>query len=93
MFIHLAIHRPRPEAEALVIESMHRFGAAMAGQPGFVQVHTLKEPRKGELVGLAIWESKEAWMAARPAMQDAVKDDPFHEWEDTPPDVYHLEDV
>ena len=93
MFVHIAIHRPREEAEALVIASMHRFGAAMQNQPGFIQTHTLKDARTGELVGLALWESKEAWLAARPAMQEAVKDDPFEDWEDEPPEVYQLEPV
>jgi len=93
MFVHIAIHRPRPETEALVIDSMHRFGAAMQSQPGFIQTHTLKDPRNGDLVGLAMWETKEAWLTARPAMQEAVKDDPFEDWEDTPPEVYQLEPI
>lgn len=54
MFIHVAIHRPRPEKEAILIESMHRFAAAMQGQPGLQPVHTLKDEDNGCLVGLAI---------------------------------------
>jgi len=26
-------------------------------------------------------------------MLEAIKDDPFEEWEDQPPTVYHLEEV
>jgi heme-degrading monooxygenase HmoA len=93
MFVHLAIHHPHPDKSDLLIESMHRFAAAMAGQPGLQQVYTLRDPESGTLFGFAIWDSKDDWLAARPAMQAAVKDDLFDEWEDTSPEVYHMEPV
>jgi heme-degrading monooxygenase HmoA len=93
MFVHIAIHRPRPDKAQDVIDSMHRFGAAARTQPGLREVHTLRDQNNGTLVGLAIWDSQEAWQAARPAMWAAVEDDPFDEWEDTPPEVYQLEAV
>jgi hypothetical protein len=72
---------------------MHRFGAAMKGQSGLQHVHTLRDQKTGALIGLAIWDTKEAWQAARPAMAEAVKDDNFEDWEDAPPEVLHLEAV
>jgi Antibiotic biosynthesis monooxygenase len=93
MFVHIAIHRPRPGQEQPLIDSMHRFGAAARAQPGLREVHTLRDANSGVLVGLAIWDTKEAWLAARPVMWEAVKDDNFDDWEDTPPEVYQLEGV
>jgi heme-degrading monooxygenase HmoA len=94
MFVHIAIHRrPKAGKEQFLIDSMHRFGAAMQGQPGFQQVSTLKDRKTGALVGLAIWDSEEALMAARPVMAEAVKDDNFEEWEDEPPEVFLLDSV
>lgn len=93
MFVHLAIHRPQPEKEAFLIDSMHRFAAAMQGQKGLQQVHTLKDEQNGCLVGLAIWDEEADWLAARPAMAAAVQDDPFDKWEDNPPEVFHLKAV
>ena len=93
MFIHIAIHRPHADKQQDVIASMHRFGAAARSQAGLREVHTLRDQQSGALVGLAIWDSQEAWQAARPAMWDAVKDDPFGEWEDAPPEIFHLEAV
>jgi len=52
--------------------------------------HTTKDEDKNHLIGLAIWDSKENWSAARPAMIEAVRDDPFEDWEIKPPEVYHL---
>ena len=93
MFVHIAIHHPRPGQEQGLIDSMHRFGAAARTQPGLREVHTLRDPNSGALVGMAIWETKEAWLVARRVMWDAVKDDNFGDWEDAPPEVFQLEVV
>ncbi|MFW9929815.1 MAG: hypothetical protein ACFFD1_10525 [Candidatus Thorarchaeota archaeon] len=90
MFIHMSIHYPKPDKEHYLIDSMHRFGKAMKGRKGLIIAYTTKEEDTGNLVGIAIWESKENWLAARPAMVNAVKDDPFEEWEFKEPDVFHL---
>ena len=76
-----------------MIESMHRFGKSMEGQKGLLMAHTTKDEDSNQLVGLAIWDSKENWLAARPAMIESVKDDPFEEWELKPPEIYHLTKV
>ncbi|MFX1587871.1 MAG: hypothetical protein ACFFC1_06935 [Promethearchaeota archaeon] len=86
----MSIHYPKPEKEQLLIDSMHRFGKAMEGKKGLIAAHTTKDEDTGRLIGLAIWNSKENWFAARTAMIEAVKDDPFEEWEEKPPEVYHL---
>jgi heme-degrading monooxygenase HmoA len=93
MFVHMSIHRPRPGKEKLLIASMHRFGAAMQGADGFQWAHALQDETSGALIGLAIWESKEQWQAAHPKMSEAVKDDPFEEWEEHPPEVFVLKVV
>ncbi|MCZ7586467.1 MAG: hypothetical protein M5R36_25795 [Deltaproteobacteria bacterium] len=90
MFVHLSIHAPREGKTDLLIDSMHRFGAAIRDKPGCRMVNTLKDEKTGKLIGLAIWDSKEQMLAARPAMAEAVKDDPFDEWESAPPEVFLL---
>ena len=89
----MSVHYPKPEKEKLLIESMHRFGKAMEGKKGLIMAHTTKDEDKNQLIGLAIWDSKKNWLAARPDMIEAVKDDPFEEWELKPPEVYHLTKV
>jgi heme-degrading monooxygenase HmoA len=93
MFVHMSIHYPKPHTRDLVLDSMRRYGAAMKGKPGFRTASALRDERTGKLIGMAFWDSKEHWIAAKPAMDEAVKDDPFHEWEDVPPKVYHLHEV
>jgi len=69
---------------------MHRFGKAMEGKKGLIMAHTTKDEVQDRLVGLAIWDSKDNWIKARPAMIEAVKDDPFEDWEEKSPEIYHL---
>ena len=93
MIVQLSIHKPKPEHEAALIDSMHRFGAAIKGKPGLISVHTLKDPDEGQLFGLAIWESQDAMIAAAPAMMEATKDDDFELWEAEPVSGYRLIEV
>ncbi len=89
----MSIHRPHPEKERLVIESMHRYGETAKKQPGLVSVHTLKDENSGELVGIAIWSSKESFLAARPALMKATEKDDFDSWEKEPTRGHRLASV
>ena len=93
MFVHMSIHSPRAGQEPALIDSMHRFGRAMHGQPGFQRAHTLHDRDSGKLVGLAIWDSEADWAAARAAMQAAIEHDDFDAWEFEPPTVFHMDEV
>jgi len=93
MFVHMSIHYPNPGQDDFIIKSMHRYAAAMKGKPGHQRVHVLRDTTTGKLIGMAFWNSKEEWQAARLAMEEAIKNDPLHEWEDVPPKVYHLVEV
>jgi heme-degrading monooxygenase HmoA len=93
MFVSIGIHSPRPGKEDSLVDSMHRFGAAMNGQPGFRRAYSMRDEQTGRLVALVVWDSKDNWLAARSAMLAAVKDDPFEEWEDIDPDVLRLKPI
>jgi len=86
----MSIHFPKEGKEKYLIDSMHRFGDAMKGKKGLIMAHTTKDEDTNRLIGIAVWESKVDWLAARPAMVEAVKDDSFEEWELKEPDVFHL---
>jgi heme-degrading monooxygenase HmoA len=84
LYVNISIHRPHPDKERLLIDSMHRYGEAAKKQRGLVSVQTLKDEKTGELVGLAIWDSKESFLAARPALMKATENDDFDAWEKEP---------
>jgi len=92
MLYHLSIHRPKPEHEQALIDSMHRFGAAALAQ-GAIEAHTFKDARSDALVGLAIWDSDDELAAARPALSAAVEGDDFDAWESGPVELFLLHEV
>ena len=90
MFIHLAIHYPKPEHTDDLLASMHRVDQAAEGAPGLIQIGAWRDQGSGRLVGLALWESAEAFGASAGRIFQAVADDPFDQWLQQPPDVFHL---
>ena len=93
MIIHLSIHTSKPGKEQDLIDSMHRFGAAGAGQPGFIEARILRDTRSRRLVGMARWADEASWRAGVEAMRAAVADDPFDAWEDGETEGFLLEEV
>ena len=92
MFILMSIHHPRPQHEAALIDSMHRYGKAIRGRPGLRGIHTLKNQGSARLVGLAMFDSKEDFERLAPIARAAVKDDPFDVWEEVQIDgLMHVE--
>jgi heme-degrading monooxygenase HmoA len=90
VFVHLAIHSPKPEYAGDLLASMHRVDQAAQGSPGLIQIGAWRDQRSGRLVGLAIWESEEMFQASVERIFQAVADDPFDQWCEQPPDVFHL---
>jgi heme-degrading monooxygenase HmoA len=93
MFTHLSIHHPKPGQRDALVDSMHRFGAALAGAPGLISVHALHDADKDVLVGLALWESEDAFRASIHLAGAAVADDPFDDWEAEDVAGYRLTEV
>ena len=93
MFIFYSIHYPHPEKEELLVQSMHEYGELMKKQPGnlFQAPYPFKDPEKGTLMGISIWESREAFQAALPTLQSARQNSPAPEWESKPAEVYRLD--
>jgi heme-degrading monooxygenase HmoA len=90
MFVHLAIHHPKPEYTDEVLASMQRVDAAAHGRPGLVQMGAWRDGRSDRLVGLAIWTDRASFEAAHDEIFAVVADDPFDKWVTQPPDVFHL---
>ena len=93
MFISMSVHHPKPEYEAALIDSMHRYGNAIRGQKGLISIHTLKDEDSPRLVGLAIYESRADFERLAPIARNAVKDDPFDVWEEVEIEGFRLNEV
>jgi heme-degrading monooxygenase HmoA len=90
MFIHLAVHHPKAEYTDDLLGSMQRVDEAAKGAPGLIQIGAWRDSRSDRLIGLALWESQEAFQASAERIFAAVADDPFDVWLEQPPDVFHL---
>ena len=90
MFVHLAIHYPRPEYVEDVLASMRRVDKAAGGTPGLIQMGAWRDEGGNRLVGLAMWESQEAFEASAARIFQIVADDPWDQWCERPIDVFHL---
>jgi quinol monooxygenase YgiN len=90
MFVHLAIHHPKPEHAEDLLASMRRVDNAAQGAPGLIQIGAWRDQHSDRLVGLALWESAEAFEASAGRIFQVVADDPFDEWLQRSPDVLYL---
>lgn len=86
----MSVHTPHEEHRAALVDSMHRFGAAIDGEPGLIGIHTLADQRSGRLVGLAVFESEEDAERLLPAARAAVAADDFDTWEAADVDGFRL---
>lgn len=93
MFTLVSVHHPHPEHRQALIDSMHRYGAAIQGMPGLVAIHTLADTASERLVGLAIFASEQDFDRLAPIARAAVADDPFDVWEQQPIDGFRLVEV
>ncbi|MBU0518470.1 hypothetical protein KKA00_03690 [bacterium] len=93
MFFHISIHHPKEGKEQELIASMQRFGAKCMEFDANRGANALHDKAKNVLIGVAVWDSKEEWEEAIPKISKVVAHDPFDEWEDEPPQVFHAEGV
>jgi hypothetical protein len=91
LITHLVIHYPLPEHRADLLDSMRRVDAAAEGKPGLVTIRAWSEIEGGRLVGIAVWQSMEAFQAAAPSVFAVVADVPFAEWCAAPSEQMMLE--
>ncbi len=90
MFVHLAIHYPKPEHADDLLASMQRVDKAAQGAPGLIQIGAWRDQLSDRVIGLALWESAEAFQASARQIFQVVADDPIDEWCQRSPDVLYL---
>ena len=92
MFTHIAIHYPKPEHYDDLLASMRRVDAAAQGTPGLIRIGDWREVDGGtRLVGIATWESREAFDLGAPGIFAVVANDPFELWREKGADNLFVE--
>jgi heme-degrading monooxygenase HmoA len=90
MMLYYSVHYPKPEKEALLIDTMRQVGKVIKSLPGCLFDNAFQDASLGMIMALTIWESQEAFQAARPGMIEAMKAIPFDEWESRPREFHSL---
>ena len=72
---------------------MRRFGEAQRRQKGLMMVTAAKDEIAGNIIALAVWDTKENFMTARGAMAKAIEGVDFDVLEDVPHKLYLGEPV
>ena len=92
-YLFLALHYPKPEYESDLLAAMRRFDEALRRAPGLQRIGTWREPESGRIVGLALWDSQEAFesaLQANAAVLDEIQSDV---WEERPREVIRGEEI
>jgi hypothetical protein len=89
VFVNISVHRIRDGKEQLMLDSVRRYSEAARAAGGLQHVYALRDERSEALLGLAIWDSKDAYEAAGPALMRAVEGDDLDDWHVEPWTSYH----
>ncbi len=90
MMLYYSVHYPKPEKEAQLIDAMRQVGQVIKNLPGCLFDNAFQDANTSTIMAITIWESQEAFQAARPAMIEAMKTIPFDEWEARPREFHAL---
>jgi quinol monooxygenase YgiN len=88
--LYYSVHYPKPEKEALLRDAMRHVGKVIKNLPGCLFDNAFQDASLSTIMAITIWESPEAFQAARPAMIEALKAIPFEEWEARPREFHTL---
>lgn len=85
----MTYHYPKPEHRQDLLKGMEEMREVMAQHPGFIDAGPWEEIGSDRIVGISVWESREAFVAAMPP-GFGQPNERIHEWETQPREPLHL---
>lgn len=73
MYLIMGVHHPKPGMEKTLLEVQEKFGKAQQGHRGLISGFIWKDEKTGVIIGIALWDTKEDYDAARPDMDKALE--------------------
>src|SRR6516162_4006807 len=92
-YLSVAMHYPKPEHVDDLLGAMKRLGEALQTVPGLLDASAWKDSVSGRIVAISTWESRQAFLNARPVIGETIKDVPFDEWEAKPRELFNLDEI
>jgi len=89
LYVTIAAHHPKgPNEESQLLDAMRKFGEEQRRQKGLIIVTAGRDELGGFIFALAIWDSKENFLAARSEVAKALVRVNFDALEDIPHKLY-----
>jgi len=79
MYVNIGIHHVRPGKEKELEAAMTKFGEAHRGHKGLITVFGWRDESTGAMIGTALWDSKEDFLAARTDLARGIEGINFEE--------------
>ena len=89
LYVVIAIHHPKPEHLETFLAFMRRVETVAGGSPGMLRFGSWREEGGKRLIGLSMWESKEAFEASLPQIM-SLHEERSPDWSEHPDDVLLL---
>lgn len=89
--LFMAVHHPKPEHVDDLVGAMTRFGGVLASTDGVLHASAWRADE--QIVAISIWDSRDRFVAAGPALAAAIADVPFGAWEARPRELLMLDEV
>jgi heme-degrading monooxygenase HmoA len=93
LFVNMAFASPRPGKEEVLAESMRSFAKALEVMPGLLQTFVLSEEGGKTLVGISMWQDKDAFEKAMESVRPPPPPEPVEQMRMVPPVVRQFETI
>jgi hypothetical protein len=84
MYVRIGIHYPSVGKETFAFDALRKFQETQMRHKGLISIHALRDEETNVVVGLAIWGSKESYLAVREKIDKARRDLKFEQYDDRP---------
>ena len=72
MYLIMGVHHPKPGMEKPLLEVQEKFGIAQRGHRGLISGFVWKDDATNVIIGIALWDTKADYDAARPDIDKAL---------------------
>jgi hypothetical protein len=72
MYLIMGVHHPIPGKEQSLLDVQEKFGRAQRGHKGLISGFVWKDDATNVIIGIALWDTKGDYDAARPDMDKAL---------------------
>jgi heme-degrading monooxygenase HmoA len=93
MFARIGIHYPKSGDETITLNALHKFQQAQKQHKGLIAIHAFRDEKNDVVIGLALWDSKQSFLAVHKEIQRVAREVKFELYDEKPPLVFSCEEA